>query len=224
MSTRVKICGLKTPEAVDRAAEAGADFVGFVFYPPSPRAIEIDAARKLAERVPDHVRTVALVVDANDILLTSIARNLKPDYLQAHGSEDPERVEMMTTRLGIPVIKAIKVEGEADIERARTYRGVADMLLFDAKAPQDLVDALPGGNGISFDWSLLAGSEAGPEKEDFMLSGGLTPENVQEAIAITGAPIVDVSSGVEKAPGEKDLDKIARFIEAAKSVPASSAA
>lgn len=220
MSVKVKICGLRTPEAVDAAVAAGADLVGFVFYEPSPRALDIETAMALSRRLPEGVARVALVVDANDVLLYSIARNLRPDYIQAHGGETPERVRTIRERLAIPVIKAIKVEGAADVERAAAYREAADMPLFDAKAPENLADALPGGNGLAFDWSLLSGAG----ESAFVLSGGLTADNVAEAIRITGAPIVDVSSGVESAPGEKDLDQVARFVAAAKAAPRPSAA
>ncbi len=213
MTARVKICGLKERESVAAAISAGADFVGFVFYEPSPRHVALGDAMRLGELVPAGVKRVALVVDADEVRLLEIARNVKPDFFQAHGSETPERVRTIRAATGIPVIKAIKVEDASDLKAAESYRGAADMLLFDAKAPRDLAGALPGGNGLAFDWSLLDTVESGAE---FILSGGLDADNVGQAIAVTGAAIVDVSTGVEKSPGIKDLDKIARFIAAAK--------
>jgi phosphoribosylanthranilate isomerase len=156
-------------------------------------------------------RIVALVVDADDTLLKDIGAVVKPDYFQLHGSETPERVTAVKSLTGKPVLKAIKVGGPEDVAKATAYVDVADILLFDAKAPATLKNALPGGNGIPFDWSLLEG------KRGFMLSGGLSTDNVAEAIRVTAAPMVDVSSGVESAPGKKDTDLIAKFIEAAKS-------
>jgi phosphoribosylanthranilate isomerase len=213
MSVAVKICGLSTVETVAAAIEAGASLVGFVFYPPSPRNITVEKASALAKIARGKARIVALVVDPDDALVDSIARDLKPDLIQAHGGESPDRISAIAKRTGIPVIKAIKVKDRSDVTQATAYEASAALILYDAKAPETLTGALPGGNGIAFDWSLLEG----PAREKpFILSGGLNPNNVAEAIRNTGAAIVDVSSGVEKAPGIKDIDLIRNFIEAAK--------
>ena len=210
MSVAVKICGLSTPETMSAALSLGADFVGLVFYPPSPRYVTPARAAGLAALARSRARIVALVVDADDTLLSEIVAAVKPDYFQLHGSETPGRVTAIKALTGKPAIKAIKVGGPEDVAKAAAYVDVADLLLFDTKAPATLKNALPGGNGIAFDWTLLEG------KRGFMLSGGLTPGNVAEAIRVTGAPMVDVSSGVESAPGKKDINLIAKFIEAAK--------
>lgn len=208
---KVKICGLSTLEAVDTAIDAGADFIGLVFFAKSPRNVSLPKARELAGRARGRVKIVALIVDADNAAITSIGDTVKPDYFQAHGSETPERVMEIRNLANKPVIKAIKVADAADVSQAAGYEGKAALILYDAKAPEALLNALPGGNGIAFDWGLLANST------DFMLSGGLNPENIANAIKITGAPIVDVSSGVESAPGIKDLTLIRKFIERAKS-------
>jgi phosphoribosylanthranilate isomerase len=215
MSVAVKICGLSRPDVLDAALEAGASYVGLVFYEPSPRNITLEQAEDLAARARGRALIVALTVNAPDALLRDIAERVRPDYIQAHGEESPERVRDMTDLTGTPVIKAVKVKQSRDVEGARAYSNVAAMVLFDARAPDALADALPGGNGIAFDWSLLESSHGG--RPQFMLSGGLTCANVAEAIRITGAPIIDVSSGVERAPGVKDPALIRKFIEAARS-------
>jgi phosphoribosylanthranilate isomerase len=212
MPVKVKICGLSTDETVEAAVAAGADFVGFVFYPPSPRNVTLEDAKALAVRARGKARIVALVVDADDAMLAAIAAGLDPDFIQAHGSETPERVAAMSTLTGKPVIKAIKVRDASDVAAAAAYSGVAALILYDAKAPESLGRGLPGGNGHAFDWQLLDGGRP----QAFMLAGGLSPGNVAEAVKVTGAPIVDVSSGVEKAPGSKDVTLIRKFIEAAK--------
>lgn len=213
MPVDVKICGLSTPETMDAAITAGADLVGFVFYPKSPRNVSIERAADLASRARGKVRTVALVVDAGDELISAINRDVDPDLFQAHGSESPERVAAITALTGKPVIKAIRVKDAADIAAAEAFTRVASLILYDAKAPETLKGSLPGGNGLSFDWTLL-GDRPAPA---FMLSGGLNPDNVAEGIRTTGAPAVDVSSGVESSPGVKDVRLIRKFIEAAKS-------
>lgn len=213
MPVEIKICGLSTQETLERAIEAGANYVGLVFYPASPRNVEIASAVRLAQAARGRAKIVALIVDAREESIKDIASKVRPDYFQAHGREDARSVQAITDMTGIPVIKAIKVEDARDIEMARGFGDVADMILFDAKAPQALASALPGGNGMAFDWTLL-GKGGAPKR--FMLSGGLNPDNVADAIRATGAPIVDVSSGVETAPGIKDLDLILRFIEAAR--------
>ncbi|MGI9463201.1 MAG: phosphoribosylanthranilate isomerase [Aestuariivirgaceae bacterium] len=215
MSVAVKICGLSTMAAVDCALSAGAEFIGLNFYPPSPRYVELHAARELADRARGRSKIVALVVDADDELLSEIVDQRDPDIIQAHGSETPDRIAEIAEATGKPVIKAIKVREQADVTAARAYQGTASMILYDAKAPDNLKNALPGGNGIAFDWTLLSDGAAG--KAEFMLSGGLDPDNVAEAIRLTQAPIIDVSSGVEQSPGEKNLDLIRKFIEAVRS-------
>jgi phosphoribosylanthranilate isomerase len=208
---QVKICGLSEPVTMKAALDAGADMVGLVFFAKSPRNVNVEQAAALAKMAKGKAALVALVVDADDKLLELITKRVRPDYFQAHGNETPNRVLEIAKLTGVKVIKAIAVRDAPDVAMAKSYYGKADLILFDAKAPETLKDALPGGNGISFDWALLSDI-----KGRFMLSGGLNPENVAEAIAITGAPIVDVSSGVETAPGNKDATLIRKFIEQAK--------
>jgi len=212
MHVKVKICGIKTPEALQAALAARADFVGLNFYPPSPRSVAPEVAAELAELARGRTSIVALIVDADDATIERIVKTVEPDMLQLHGSETPERAAEIVRRWGRPVIKAIKVETAGDAERALDFVGVAQFILFDAKAPKDLVGALPGGNGIAFDWRLLDGVK---DRVPFLLSGGLTAENVAAAIRATGATMVDVSSGVETAPGVKNPDLIRQFISAA---------
>jgi phosphoribosylanthranilate isomerase len=197
---------------VEAAIAAGADLIGLVFYPKSPRYVSLDQAAALAAQARGRVKTVALVVDADDMLLREIAARVNPDLFQVNGAESPERVGEIARLTGKPVIKAIRVKDQADIAAATAYSTVASLIMYDAKAPETLKDALPGGNGHAFDWGLLDGRP----RPAFMLAGGLTPANVAEAIRVTGAPIVDVSSGVESAPGVKDAGLIRKFIEAAK--------
>jgi phosphoribosylanthranilate isomerase len=212
MPVEVKICGLSTPETVDAAIAAGADMIGLVFFPKSPRNVTLDQAAALAERARGKARIVALVVDAGDAELAAIIEKVDPDLIQAHGAESPERIADIGRLTGKPVIKAIRVKDDADIAAAADYADVASLILYDSKAPETLGSALPGGNGHAFDWGLLEGAR----RPAFMLAGGLTPENVAEAIRVTGAPVVDVSSGVETAPGVKDTGLIRKFIEAAR--------
>jgi len=211
----VKICGLKTPEALDVALESGADLVGFVFFAPSPRHLAPEAARTLGERVKGRAGKVALTVDAEDETLHAVVAALKPDMLQLHGVESPDRVVAIRRTFGLPVMKALPIAVKGDLDRIGLYAKVADRILFDAAAPQDATR--PGGLGQPFDWTLLAGIDPGIP---FMLSGGLTADNVIEALRITRAPGVDVSSGVERAPGEKDPDKVRAFIRAARAADA----
>jgi phosphoribosylanthranilate isomerase len=215
MSVLIKICGLSTPEALDVALDCGADFVGFVFFPPSPRHLGFEAARALAGRVRGRAQKVALSVDADDAWLAASIEALKPDLLQLHGKEPPARVADVRKRFGLPVMKAIAVEEKADLAAIAAYAGVADRLIFDARAPR--AATRPGGLGKSFDWRLLENLDL---KVPFMLSGGLDAGNVGEALRITRAPGVDVSSGVERAPGEKDADKIRAFVRAARAATA----
>jgi phosphoribosylanthranilate isomerase len=214
MTTRIKICGLSTPEMVDAALAAGADWLGFVFYEPSPRHIGYEMAARLNARVAGRAQKVALTVNADDARLAEISSSLDPDWYQLHGREMPERVREIRARFGRPVIKAIHVACAKDTEAASAYIDVADMLLYDAKAPAGMAGALPGGNGMLFDWSLIGGERRLP----VMLSGGLDPDNVADAIRIVRPDAVDVSSGVERRPGEKDPDRIALFVERARSV------
>lgn len=214
MAVDIKICGLTSAAALDAALEAGADLVGLVFYPPSPRHVSLDTARELAARAKGRARIVALTVDADDATLRGIVEAIRPDFIQAHGHENPERVREIAERFATPVIKAVKVRDAGDVRGAEAYGDAAALILYDAKAPENLAEALPGGNGITFDWHLMEAD--GPPRAGFMLSGGLTAENVARAIAVTGAPIVDVSSGVESAPGVKDARLIRKFIEAAR--------
>ncbi len=209
MTVDIKICGLMTPEAVGTALDAGADLVGFVFFPPSPRHIGFEAARVLGAHVRGRARKVALSVDADDDFLAASIEALKPDMLQLHGKETPERVVMVRARFGLPVMKALAIASRADLSPIRLYADVADRLIFDARAPREATR--PGGLGRSFDWHLLEGVDAGVP---FMLSGGLDPANVAEALRITQAPSVDVSSGVERSPGDKDPDKVRAFVRA----------
>ena len=207
----VKICGISTLETLEAAITHGAAMIGLVFFPKSPRNVSMAQAVMLANAARGRVRIVALTVDADDAQLKDIATRVRPDFIQAHGSETPERVAEMSSLTKLPVIKAIKVATTDDVATAKSYDGHAALILFDAKAPPNLEAALPGGNGLSFDWSLLKGQEG------YMLSGGLDRENLAEAITATGAKLVDVSSGVETSPGMKDKRLIAKFIEAAKS-------
>jgi phosphoribosylanthranilate isomerase len=211
MPLLIKICGLNTPESVDAALEAGADAVGFVFFPPSPRHLGFEAARALGAQVRDRALKVALAVDAADDWLAAAIDALRPDMLQLHGKETRDRVVMVRTRFGLPVIKALPIAERADLTPIRLYASVADRLLFDARAPREATR--PGGLGKSFDWRLLEGIDPGVP---FLLSGGLDASNVAEALRITNAPAVDVSSGVERAPGQKDPDKIRAFVRAAR--------
>jgi phosphoribosylanthranilate isomerase len=211
MTTRVKICGLRTEAALEAALAGGADYVGLVFFPPSPRNIAPEAARPLAAQARGRARIVALLVDPDDALIDSVVAAADPDILQLHGKESPQRVAEVRRRWGKPVMKAIPVATAADAQAALDYADVADLILFDARAPRDATR--PGGHGAAFDWTLLAGVKG---RLPFMLSGGLTPDNVAEAIRITGAAMVDVSSGVESRPGEKDPELIRRFLRAAK--------
>ena len=211
----VKICGLASPECVDAAVEGGARYTGFVFYPPSPRNLEPAEARALTERVPLGVHRVALFVDPSDTDIDQVLAQSQFDIIQLHGSETPDRTNNIRARTGVNVMKVIKLAGPGDLAAAASYRGAADRLLFDALAPKDRTDALPGGNALAFDWSLLGGVRVGLP---WMLAGGLTAENLAHAVAQSGAAAVDVSSGVEDAPGVKNPDKIRPFLAAAAAI------
>jgi len=215
LSVGVKICGLKSLDVLEAAVSAGADYFGLVFFPPSPRYIAPEAAAELALAARGRIKSVALLVDEPDARIDEIVRSVDPDMIQLHGSETPERMAFIRKNWGKPVVKSVSVGREGDAARAFDYANLADLILFDAKPPADGSSELPGGNGLSFDWRLIAAIRG---KMPFMLSGGLTPDNVDEAIALTGALMVDVSSGVESRPGEKDPALIQRFVAAAKAV------
>ncbi|KAB0572325.1 phosphoribosylanthranilate isomerase [Brucella pituitosa] len=209
MAFDIKICGLKTPEAVDAALDGGATHIGFIFFPKSPRHLTPAAAGQLRDAARNRAKVVAVTVDANDAALDEIVRELKPDMLQLHGHETPERVAEVKKRYGLPVIKAFAVREAHDLDAIVPYKGIADRFLFDAKPPKGA--DLPGGNGVSFDWALL---DVLDESVDYMLSGGLNAGNIAEALQKTRAPGIDVSSGVERAPGEKDVRLIEEFFQA----------
>jgi phosphoribosylanthranilate isomerase len=211
MSVEVKICGLSEAAHVDVAVNAGAALTGFVFFPRSPRNVTIEQAAALTARVPEGVRKVALTVNADDAFLAEIVADAGIDTLQLHGDEDAARVRAVRATFGLPVIKALPVSSAEDVA-AHVYAEVADMLLFDAKPPADATR--PGGNALTFDWDLLKGADF---RVPWLLAGGLTPENVADAIRSTGAVMVDVSSGVEETPGHKSAEKIRAFIKAAHS-------
>jgi len=213
MTVDVKICGLRTQAALQAALQGGADYVGLVFHAASPRNLDLKTARKLAETARGRAKIVALLVDPDDAQLAEVVAAVDPDLIQLHGAETPARVAEIAERFARPVMKAVKVAGPADAEAALAYKGKADLILFDAKAPEDREGTLPGGNGAAFDWQAL---ESVRGKLPYMLAGGLTPLNVGEAIRLTGAAAVDVSSGVESRPGEKDAELIRRFLHAAK--------
>ncbi|MDF1794415.1 MAG: phosphoribosylanthranilate isomerase [Thalassobaculaceae bacterium] len=208
----VKICGLNTLTVVDAAVRAGADMIGFMFYPRSRRAVSPDLAEALGAGVTGVTR-VAIVVDATDAEIDAITATGVIDMLQVHGHEGPARVAELKKRTGLPVMKALRVSTRDDVDEAAAFGTVADWILFDAKAPKDMKGALPGGNGLSFDWTLLEGLDIATP---WMLSGGLTAENVADAIRLTGACAVDTSSGVEDKPGEKNPERIRAFVAAAK--------
>jgi phosphoribosylanthranilate isomerase len=206
---KVKICGVRTPGIVMAAAEEGADYVGFVFYEKSPRHLTLDQAKVLAAAARGKVGTVAVMVDPDDALIDDVIAAARPDLLQLHGKEPPARVAAIKLRAGLPVMKAVPVAVADDVAKAGEYTSIAAYVLFDSKASPGM--ALPGGNGVAFDWRALKGVTM-----PFALSGGLTSDNVGAAIKLTGASFVDVSSGVERVPGEKDEGLVRRFIRAAK--------
>ena len=210
MPLMVKVCGLTEAPLLDQAVAGGASFVGFVFFPPSPRAIAPSEAAFLAERVPVEVQTVGVVVDPTDELLDGLLSVVPLDILQLHGHETPERVAAIGLRTGTRLMKAIRVETVDDLQPLAAYAEVADMILFDAKPPRDA--AWPGGHGLPFDWRLLADLRLA---KPWALAGGLTPDNLAAAVELLHPPLVDVSSGVERAPGKKDPAKLGRFMEEA---------
>ena len=215
MTVQVKICGISTPEAMTAAVEGGAAFVGLVFYPRSPRAVTPREAAPLAALVPAGIVKTGLLVDAEDATIEAILSEVSLDLLQLHGQESPERVAAVKARFGLPVMKVVKLRQVGDLEAVDPFLAVADRLLFDAKPPAEMKDALPGGNALAFDWTLLSGTTW---PLPWMLAGGLTPENVARAVALSGAPGVDVSSGVEDTPGKKNSQKIRAFLAAARAL------
>ena len=212
MPIEAKICGIRSRDAAIAAARGGARWIGFVFYPPSPRSLTPLEALALAEGAPPSLGAVGLFVDPNDDQLEDTLQQVPLDLIQLHGNEAPRRVAEIRARFGRPVMKAIKLATEEDLAGVEDYLDVADRILFDAKAPKSKKDALPGGNAVAFDWRILAGQTW---SKPWMLSGGLDAENVRQAIEITGARAVDVSSGVEAKPGVKAPNKISAFLDAA---------
>ncbi|MGH7090864.1 MAG: phosphoribosylanthranilate isomerase [Stellaceae bacterium] len=215
MSLDAKICGLARPEALAAAVAGGARFVGFVFYPPSPRHLTLEAAARLAAAVPPGITRVGVTVDPQDDFLRQLLAKVPLDLLQLHGKETPRRTAEIKDRFRVRVMKAIPVAEAGDLDAAEPYLGIADWLMFDAKPPKDEDGALPGGNARAFDWRLLAGRRW---PLSWMLSGGLDPDNLALAARVTHAPAVDVSSGVESAPGVKDPEKIRLFLARAKAL------
>lgn len=212
MSLAVKICGLGDEESLKASVDAGAALIGLMFYPPSPRFLEPARAARLAARTPSSLRRVGVFVDPDDDTLAAILDRVPLDMIQLHGHETPSRVAALRARFALPVIKAIRVASAEDLDQARDFEGNADMLLFDAKPPSDMKDALPGGNALRFDWSLLKGRRW---TRPWMLSGGLSVANLEQAVHETGARMVDVSSGVERRPGKKDPARIRAFLDLA---------
>jgi phosphoribosylanthranilate isomerase len=214
MPVEVKVCGLTEARSLAAAVEGGARWLGFIFYPPSPRALSPRDAADLAAKVPAACSKVGVLVDPDDALLDEILREVPLDCLQLHGAETPARVAAIKARTGCAVIKALKIAQDADLLPIPGYAAVADLLLFDAKPPPDPA-LLPGGNGLSFDWRLLQGLEVG---RPWLLSGGLSAGNLAAAVRLCAARAVDVSSGVERRPGQKDPARIRRFLEVAASL------
>lgn len=207
MSIEVKLCGLNTPEAMDAAVSAGADMIGLNFYPPSPRAVTTEEGARLAQRAGARVRKAGLLVNPDDELLIRVTQSVPLDLLQLHGEIPAERVAEIRARFGLPVMLALPIAREEDFDAVTPFEPVADRFLFDAKPPKTMKDALPGGNAISFDWQLLAGRSF---RRPWMLAGGLTTDNLAQAVQISGAKAVDTASGVEEAPGKKSVEKIDR--------------
>ena len=209
MPVEVKICGLSTLETLEAALDAGADFVGLMFFEKSPRNVSLSRAAEMANIARGRARIVTVTVDADDALIAAIARHVTPDLIQCHGAETPDRIAAIQALTNIGAYKVLKVRDANDVARSKAYAGISPFVMYDAMPPEGAV--LPGGNGLAFDWTIL--KAAG---HPFMLAGGLNAGNVAEAIRVTGADMVDVSSGVESAPGVKDLALIRKFVEAAK--------
>lgn len=212
MSVKVKICGVRTGAIIEAAADAGADYAGLVFFPRSLRYVSPDSAKELTAAARGRIKTVAVVVDPEDALIDQLLERVRPDVIQLHGGESPQRVASIKAKTGLPIFKAIAVAGASDTAEAANFAGIADMILYDSKAHP--AATIPGGNGVAFDWQVLRGLRNGAP---FALSGGLHPGNVGEALTYTGASLVDVSSGVESSPGEKDAALVRDFVAAAKS-------
>lgn len=215
MSIEVKLCGIKTPEAMDAAVEAGTDMVGFNFYPPSPRAVGPDVAAGLAQRAGARTLRVGLFVEPDDELLARVTQSVPLDLLQLHGDLPPKRIADIRERFGLPVMLARPIAREEDLHAVAPFEPLVDRFLFDAKPPKTMKDALPGGNAISFDWQLLAGRSF---RRPWMLAGGLTADNLAQAVEISGAKAVDTASGVEDAPGKKSIEKIKAFVAAVRAL------
>lgn len=215
MPLEIKICGLSTPDTVAAALDSGASHIGFIFFPKSPRNVLPELAGQLRQAARGRAKAVAVTVDATDEQLDAIVGAMKPDMLQLHGKETPERVAEVRARYSLPVIKALSVSSADDLLAIQNFRGVADKMLLDAKAPKG--SELPGGNGVTFDWTLLNGLDA---DVDYMLSGGLNAGNVGAALKIANPPGLDISSGVESAPGVKDVALIRAFFAAVKAAQA----
>ncbi|UVK43131.1 phosphoribosylanthranilate isomerase [Mesorhizobium sp. AR07] len=209
MALDIKICGLKTDQAMAAALAGGASHVGFIFFAKSPRYVQPAEAGRLREAARGRAKAVAVTVDASDAFLDEIVAAMQPDMLQLHGSETPERVVEIKARFGLPVMKALPVSETADLERIKPFIGIADHFLFDAKPPKG--SELPGGNGVAYDWRILTGLDAGV---DYMLSGGLNAANIGDALRLANPPGIDISSGVESAPGVKDPALIEQFFRA----------
>ncbi|BCH21353.1 phosphoribosylanthranilate isomerase [Mesorhizobium sp. L-8-3] len=218
MSIDVKICGLKTDETLQAALAAGASHVGFIFFPKSPRNIAPEEAGRLRQAASDRAKAVAVTVDADDAALDAIVATMAPDMLQLHGKETPERAAAVKARYRLPVMKAFSISTPDDLRKPRAFAGIADRFLFDAKPPAG--SELPGGNGVSFDWRLLAGLDA---EVDYMLSGGLNAANIGDALRLAKPPGIDISSGVESAPGVKDVGLITEFFRAVRTAQEKSA-
>jgi phosphoribosylanthranilate isomerase len=209
MALDIKICGLKTPEAVAAALSNGASHIGFIFFPKSPRYVTAGVAGQLLKAVTVRAKAVAVTVDAGDDTLDAIVAAMQPDMLQLHGSESAERVAAVKNRYGLPVMKALSIREASDLDPIRSFRSIADRFLLDAKPP--IGSELPGGNGVPFDWRLLTGLDA---KVDYMLSGGLNAANIGDALSLANPPGIDISSGVESGPGVKDVALIENFFRA----------
>ncbi len=215
MGVVAKICGIKSPEAIAAAVQGGARYIGLNFYPPSPRSVTPTQAAMLATPVPAHIAKVGLFVDADDATLAATLQEVKLDLLQLHGGETPQRVAEIKRKFKLPVMKVVKIASQQDVDGVAAFIEVADRLLFDAQEPKNVAGSLPGGNGLAFDWSLLAKRQW---PLPWMLGGGLTAENLPAAIAATEAACVDVSSGVEEQRGVKSVEKIARFLAVARTL------
>lgn len=218
MTLDIKICGLKTPEALDAALRGGASHVGFIFFGKSPRNVTPAEAAALRPAASGRAQAVAVTVDADNSFLDEIVRAMSPDIIQLHGGETPVRATELRERYGLPVMKAFSISEVADLDQVQPFRGVTDRFLFDAKPPKG--SQLPGGNGVSFDWRLLAALDPGI---DYMLSGGLNAANIRDALRLSNPPGIDISSGVERAPGIKDVTLIEEFFKAVRSAQAEAA-